>query len=261
MKSSHLVFLSVYVTCIILGFGVGKALKKSETVESEPPSVFTLPQSIPTLKNGQHNLLVIIVNDLEVPQQQLKSVWLVTYFIDNQSVTFFPISPTYSNGAIVSDQLLFDSFKSQQIDGRTHISPSFFDILTMRNFWWSGYLVVDQEAITSLLEGASHTPEIPFVDLRDIPTIDASVDDQDPDVIYQKYTVQLQAICDLIAQQGENFNWAKFINLLPRHIDSDLDAGLMIDEWVSSFDSIETANCYFPLHEQTNDAAEQESSK
>jgi hypothetical protein len=247
MKISHIIFLSVYVTCIICGFSIGKTLKKTESAETILPSVFALHQSIPTLKNGQHNLLVIAVDNLDLQQPQLRSVWLVTYFQNNPSITFLPISPTISSGDVIVDQMLSDSFVIVKADGNTNISTSFFDTLTRRNFWWSGYLIVDEFAFTSVLNEKSFLADNHQLASSEININDLGNISQDPQNLYDRYTQIFQDACRFIAQQGNDFNWQFFSSLIPQHVITDFDANLLIDEWTSSIKTIEAPNCYFPL--------------
>jgi len=251
MKSTHLIFLSIYVICIICGFGVGKALKQAEPADMKLPSEYPTPQSIPTLKNGQHSLLIIAVDNLDLLQPRLNSVWLVTYFINNPSITFLPISPTLSNGKVIVDEKLFNSFEIIRGNGQINIAASFFDTLTLRNFWWGGYLIVDQQAFSSLLENSNNMSP------NDSAAKDSKSHDnlteigQNSEAIYQEYNQAFHDTCQLIAQQGENFNWQSFSSLIPHHIKTDLDAGLMINEWASLLSSIETPLCSFPLDSHT----------
>jgi hypothetical protein len=247
MKISHIFFLSIYVTCIIFGFSIGKNLKKTETAETILPSVFALPQSIPTLKNGQHNLLVVAVDNLELQQPQLRSVWLVTYFQNNPLITFLPISPTISSGEVIVDQMLSDSFGIVKANGNTNISTPFFDALTRRNFWWSGYLIVDESALTSVLNEKPFESDNYPVASGEIILNDPGKNSLDPQNIYDRYTQIFQDACRLIAQQEDALNWQSFSSLIPQHIITDFDASSLIDEWTSSIKAIETPNCYFPL--------------
>lgn len=257
MKSSHAVFLSIYVISIVVGFGVGKTIQQSELVEKHLTPVSIPEQSIPTLKNGQHNLLVITVDNLQLDKPRLTSVWLVTYFLDNPSITFLPISPTSSNSVVTLDKKLYESFEIVRSNDQVSISTGFLNNLTLSNFWWSGYLIVDQQAFLSVLNEQNNLDATnrELADEKNT-TIPLAAGD-DPEIVYATYTRILQDTCHLIALDGENFDWQSFTSLIPLHVSTDLNAKLMINEWMSSLATVETPLCYFPLVSHATNADEQ----
>ena len=247
MKSSHLISLSIYVFCIIVGFKVGNILKYDEITVTTPDQVLVTPTSIPTLKNGQHNLLVVITDDLTQSHPQLASIWLVTYFLDNPSITFLPIYPTISNGSVLADEKLFDSFEIIPANGQSSLSMTFLDTLTQRNFWWSGYLIVDRQAFSWVLEPqAGISPDILTNYYDQNYLIQAEVIES-PESIYVRDTQIMRDTCDQVAQQGANLNWEVLRNLFPQHISTDLDVNTVIGEWISSLSSNGAPLCNFPL--------------
>lgn len=247
MKSSHLISLSIYVFCMIIGFRVGSILKQDEIAVTTPHPIPVTPTSIPTLKNGQHNLLVVIADDLTQAHPQLASIWLVTYFFDNPSITFLPIYPTLSNGSVYADEELFNDFEIIPVNGQSSLSMTFLDALKQRNFWWSGYLIVDRQAFSWVLEpqvGTSPDKKAAYYNQNYL--IQAEVIES-PESVYSRYTQLLRDTCSQVAQQGSNLNWEVFRNMFPQHISTDFNVDTLIGEWVSSLRSNGTPVCNFPL--------------
>ena len=247
MKSSHLIFLSIYVFCIIVGFKVGNILKHDEITVTTPDRVLVTPTSIPTLKNGQHNLLVVITDNLTQSHPRLASIWLVTYFLNNPSITFLPIYPTLSNGSVIADEKLFDSFEIIPTNGESSLSMTFLDTLAQRNFWWSGYLIVDQQAFSWVLEPQAGISPENLTNYYDQNYLIQAEVIESPESVYVRDTQIMQDTCNQVAQQGANLNWESLRNLFPQHISTDFDVDTLISEWISSVSSNGTPLCNFPL--------------
>lgn len=247
MKSSHLIFLAIYVLGMVFGFRVGNNLKRDESLGNVTNLASMNPTSIPTLKNGQHNLLVVTIDDMAYTRPQLKSIWLVTYFNHNKSVSFLPVYPTISKGKLIADDEYSNKFELISTDGQYKLSPKFLDTLIQRNFWWSTYLILDQEAYSSLLESTDQI--LPFAHVNNKTQNNQAILDSNKtqESIYTHDVQVIREICYQIAQEEHGFDWESFRDLSPHYISSDINFDKIINNWIASLSSNGTLQCNFPL--------------
>lgn len=243
MKSSHLIFLSIYVTCIVCGFWIGGYLKQNN-IKNVGSNQLPLLQTVPSLQNGQHNILIVTIDNSAEIQPKLHSIWLVTYFNNHSSINFFPISPTISNGNVKVDDYLHDNFGTIKADGYYYLTSTFLEILTQRNYWWSGYLVVDQQAFTEIAN-ATNDPGSDYIFTGNNPT--DREDLNNPDLILIHDSEFFINFCQDVTHQGTLFNWDVFRSLIPHLMSSSLDADLLIEEWSSSLTTADSPECVLPL--------------
>lgn len=247
MKRYPILFLSIYAVSIILGFRIGSNLTQNGSAASAFNFSPKAMNTIPAMKNGQHNLLIISTDDLSLTEPKLMSIWLVTYFLDDPTVTFLPVYPTVSNGKIITDTELLDSFELAKLNDQHQISENFQEYLEQRNFWWSGYILIDQSAYTAVIEMTMQEVNDGDRVSDDQVGLTQGDDLQALESVYLRDESNMLYICDQLTQEADSFNWEAFREFAPQHLSTDFDLESMIEEWVGMLASKDKAICSFPL--------------
>jgi hypothetical protein len=109
--------------------------------------LWTDTPAVQSVANGQENVLVILVDQLENEQPELRAAWLVLIHPSGSQLIFLPIYPSLQVGQNTLDTDLHRQF-SLQADH----SPSlaFLQALRNREMWWSYYLVMDEAALARM---------------------------------------------------------------------------------------------------------------
>ncbi|MFO7943016.1 MAG: hypothetical protein R6U51_01745 [Anaerolineales bacterium] len=141
----------MFVICFSLFTVLG--VESAQSLFSDPPD--TISDSDPLVEESldpdtgeEPFLLLIQVDELEGEAAVLESVWLLGYGGQDGDLLFFPLLPSQAGDGKERDQDLRAAFQIQD-GGRP--SSGFFNLLRDRNLDWSGYLLIDQKGLESIL--------------------------------------------------------------------------------------------------------------
>jgi hypothetical protein len=193
--------------------------------------------------NGQQNILIVGVDDLSFEKPALENVWLVLYLQNSPQITLLPIYPDNSTRqATVENEILNELFR---LDQERQPSPAFLSSLKARNLWWNSTLVMDREAMASIVEfvggdalsGHSSGSEA----MKDIPH--SAVD---PEAAFLEQFRLAQEICRGTKKMSPDRNISSLFALIPDHIAADLDLEQAKSAWFRFFEHGSGFNCEFP---------------
>lgn len=150
----------MFVICFSLFMVLG--VESAQSLFSDPPD--TISDSDPLEEESldpdtgeEPFLLLIQVDDLQGEASVLESVWLLGYGGQDGDLLFFPLLPSQAGDGKERDQDLKAAFQIQD-GGRP---PSgFFNLLKDRNLDWSGYLLIDQKGLESILRSLESGEEV-----------------------------------------------------------------------------------------------------
>lgn len=122
-----------------------------------------VPQGVAPLvrpSNGQSNLLVVMVDRLDSRRPQLLSVWVLGRMPSLPQVTFLPIYPARPPASPMPDAAASAAPAAGVIDLPVEFAYSeagglpadFSAALRQRSLWWDHYLILDQPALTRLVD-------------------------------------------------------------------------------------------------------------
>jgi hypothetical protein len=251
MSKSRFFNLLLFVSCLIWGFNLSSKLPVND-LKSETETHAALPRfSIPTLNNGQRNILLIGADSIDKTSAHLQGIWMVTYYTTSSTINLWPVYPTIANGEVAVDADLTRTFHLLRDSSFPQLDPQFISTLKLKNFWWSGYLIFDEYATRELLGLINKESDASqsSIDLRELSSLfNVSLDAQSA---YQQQMIWLDISCQTILSQESRPVWDKISSLIPDHISSDLDTGLIISEWQILFDDPGIQSCKFPLSDQS----------
>ena len=105
--------------------------------------------------NGQRNLIILSIDQIDVPQPNLEGIWLLITLPENPNLTLVPIYPNHQENASFSTPYseVF-SMTTAQLP-----SPQFLDLLTEKVLW-DNYLITDRNGTSSILKILQEAAEI-----------------------------------------------------------------------------------------------------
>jgi hypothetical protein len=196
-------------------------------------------RAIPTLANEQRTILLIVVDKLG-KDANLAAVWTLIYAPTLRSPTWIPIYPALPPANLTYADQLFSTF--HLVKGN-HPDPAFLDLLRQHNLAWSGYIVLDGEAILETM-AYFDIPTRPRNQTEWLTLI--SVYPQGYEAALHNQIDVLNSICTSAAAQTVNFDLLKLFPRLRKHLQADIDLNLAFSEWEQFFSSENDLKCQFP---------------
>jgi len=229
-----------------IGIWIGGSLGVNPPVQGSMSHLKPTPSPIPTLADGERILLLAGVDQLNTTQPQLKSLWLLTYYLDEQPVQMLPIYPSHDDGQQLISAQILEQFSVVKVGGVTQLNPQFLTLLAENDFWLSGYMLIDDQAtarIIDMLGGLPTTSGICSGEqiLKSIP----------PSVEYPKKAQSQQAAllrqaCLAVSRLPVQPDWGSVLELIPEHLITDLNPLRLIDELEILVSDLSQLRCEFP---------------
>ncbi|OGO36664.1 MAG: hypothetical protein A2W35_20990 [Chloroflexi bacterium RBG_16_57_11] len=97
--------------------------------------------------NGQNNLLLILVDQVDATEPGLQGVWMLIHDSSGRKITFMPIYPAESKFG----QDVRQAVGMEKVSG---LSPKLEQVLQKQGLWWDNYLVIDKEILSRLVQQA-----------------------------------------------------------------------------------------------------------
>ncbi|OGO28067.1 MAG: hypothetical protein A2W33_10565 [Chloroflexi bacterium RBG_16_52_11] len=119
------------------------ALQITETAPDLPS-----PQIIP---DRQRNILVIGVDDMLSAEPQLQSLWMVLFLNNVPHLMMVPIYPAPVLGSANSQIMDEDLASLFRLDDEMTPAAEFITSLEDQELWWTGYIILDQQALRQIL--------------------------------------------------------------------------------------------------------------
>lgn len=242
------IYVGVFVAFLITGIGGGRLIGTSDVVNSTitqmPYSSEPISETAEFPNNGQHNLLVIGVDQLSTTRPQLEGIWLVMSLQDKPDFTFLPLfpQPNEKNNFATSD--LTSNFS---LDNNGRPSEAFLKLLK-HQVWWSNYLVIDQDSLITVIDllGGLKQGSIYLKGTDVLATLPSTW--KDSSIAYTSQVKLISQLCD----QAQAFSISrKLIAATLRKVDANLSTDLnllkMLDTWFIKSRDQHSIRCEFPL--------------
>jgi hypothetical protein len=249
MKTHSLLFFVVFICSLVLGYTVSTRFYPMNN-NLLPPSmrwVTTESQnSIQTMNNGQRSILLVSATSLDTPDQHLEGIWLVSYFSTDSTLQWLPIFPAGKRPVSAFEQQLELSFKVDQTNGVPVLNQEFTHVLVKNNYWWSGYIVFDQVALTKIIDrmgGMDWNGRI-LTGEQALSEFPSGLDN--PQGAYSSQILLLQSACRKFQEITPGTGMPLLGSLLHRHILSDLDSSQLQKEIQGLYAGGRKPTCRFP---------------
>ena len=231
---------------LAIGFmlGTSAAQSKGQVAEVSPPVSTPAPATSTAAPNGQHNLLVIGIDNLEAESPRLESIWMILYIPPTPQFTLIPIYPSpYAGGEELQNYLesTFALGKELKPD------PAFLVAVQSVNIWWDNYIILDETAMANVVNTASSENAMNNPDFGSSTIANLPLAWEEPETAVLAQAELLNGLCHDFART----NSAKKLNIsseiFSNHVNSDLSAA-QLTSILQSMTSIksEPFRCQFP---------------
>jgi len=206
-------------------------------------------RSIETMNNGQRSILLISARSINTPNPHLESIWLATYFSTDTTIRLLPIYPAGNQPISDFEEKLAHSFNFDKIHGVPVLNQDFLLVLENHNYWWSGYILFDEVALTSILN------LVGGIDLNGRTLAGEQALKEFPEVLdnpqdaYSSQIAILQTACHKFQEITPQSDLPQLISLLPKHILTDLEPSQLQAEIQSLYANERKPTCRFPTLE------------
>ena len=176
----------------------------------------------------QRNILFLGVDRLDAPTPRLKSAWLVIYLNDKSHFMLMPLFPSQSAAPTGEDGQ--NSLSARfTLDKNGAPGEAFVDKLAAKEIWWSGYVIMDDEAIAGLLNTIPTTRETGGVEvLEKLP--DPNLAPVDAVMEQARLARSLCANANLLGQD-EFWRVSGFYAGVRKHVRTDFDREEALLDW------------------------------
>jgi len=274
MKMRYVIFVLLFVIGIVIGFSTGVLLKLEKEPEITatqdlPPVIKTLQPTIDTvilptatpgeqgsiftLPTGQRSLLVIGVTEVNNPAAKLQSVWHIGYFPNSPQIVLIPIFPDPSARSQTQNKTLAEAF---QLNARGEPIRRFWNELDARNWWWSGYVMVDPAGAARIIN------YLGSIDLGKGPIKGgAAVNrivpwDEDPEKALKQQYELIEGVCVQFSRVKSVTSLDPLSNLIDKHMQTDFLDEQILDDMNQMLTYGKSFRCKFPLQDGANEGRE-----
>ena len=245
LATGPLLFLYIGISSVFLTLGTLAGLsagKIGAVSKSSIPQRSVSP--IPLVSTIQQNFLVIGVDSLDHENTRLESVWLVLYLPGNQHINFVSIYPSLFNNRLIDPRLIEKNFS---LESDKKPGSMFLDLLRAEHIWWSYYAIVDEIGMIGIINkfgglqlNGYHLTGSLALDALPVPW-------EDQETALRVQTSLLAGICEQASHISKGTDIAPILDLIPKHIQTDLDINTIIQDWFDLMINPDELVCEFPL--------------
>jgi hypothetical protein len=211
---------------------------KLPVIASAPATATSYP-----LANGQKNLLVILVDQLESRSPHLEGVWLCVYIPSMPHLTLLPLYPAAFGGTNRSDETLASLFN---FEADRKPASAFLEAIRSKGLWWDNTLVLDKIGVAKIVEISGG------VDLgtgyingeQAIARLPAAAESPRPALLGQG--VLIRELCRRASSLLINIDPVRTLEQLSSHMVSDFSTDDLESGWYRMRDYGGELNCEFP---------------
>ena len=245
-KSTRLITITSFlllclVALLLMAFTFFYKGRTSRSLEAKSAAVHMTP-FLGRPDNGQENLLLILVDQVDATEPRLQGVWMLIHDPSGNKVYFMPIYPAQSEFG----QDVKQSVGMGKISG---LAPELEQVLQREGLWWDNFLIIDRETLASLVQLAGG------IDLED-GRLDGQqvigllpIADQDAQTALDLQARIAQGVCQRFDSMVQNESPQALFELLIGGGTQSVYSDLTHSELLTSWNRLKKAggmSCYFP---------------
>lgn len=184
--------------------------------------VYLSPRATQDTSLGQHNLLLVLVDDLDRPQ--VEGIWLVVNGSLNNGSKFLPVEFQTDDGPGSAEN------GRTMFDGGGVPSKSFVDELINRGLWWDYYLVIDQAGLSALTGWSARSGFKGALTSTGEASESNTGSPSDTQGVYQQ-AASLRELCERSALINQSLDPETVLALLEGHFQTDYQLSRLAEEW------------------------------
>lgn len=250
-----LVLLLCLALVLSLGFGwlitsiIQTANLNREINRTQPAPVYIGAQQDARLQRAtsepvsQRKILVILVDQLEVAEPQLVSIWFTTYVQARNLASLIPLYPASLSGGAADDHQLAKAFR---LSAAGEPERSFLELMRAKDLAWDNFILLDQTALAELLELSGRLqPGTGKVDaVQILAQIPQST--REPQAALVAHAQLAQNLCLGSAELVQAVEAQELLERLSLHLRTDLPEKYLADEWQTLRLARSDISCEFP---------------
>ena len=193
--------------------------------------------------NGQRNILLIGVDQLDTATPHLEGLWLLMNVAASNRITLLPLFPATPGKEVMDPAQLIGRF---HLDSNGNPDTDFLSIIQEADFWWSNYFVLDQTGLAQLIdynEGVNLGGGQVGGDQAVASLASTSGDGL---TALNSQAVLIQAVCNQQSGKLISADLRQVFTLLSGHYQTDLKLKTLISEWQKPLTSSGQITCEFP---------------
>ena len=252
MKNYSILNLLVFTCFLVIGYTFSiRFYQTGKSTFQDPGKNVSAEKlsTLPSMKNGQHSLLLISTNAITSRNPQLESVWLASFFDGATNIQLLPIFPTINSSVSDFKGQLDRSFSLVDDKGSLTLGPAFVNVLKNHNYWWSGYIIFDATALAMIAKSA----EITAMQLNPATRTqegkllaDKLIDPQKAEPLQLSF---LQSLCRNIVDTHPRVDLSQLEFQISNHILTDLDISQLQMGMNNLASTEQRLTCRFPTLE------------
>jgi hypothetical protein len=254
MKNPITMNFMLFISFLVIGYSVSTMFyhpEYSDSYNSSRMMFSTSQSSIRSLENGQRNFLLIGVNTLDPFEAKLESLWLVTNLPPDPTFQFLPILNVGNETDSDFENQLYRIFKIEKKNDNLVPTSDFMEVLKENNYWWSGYIVIDQVAIEDIINRLEKVNgDAEFFSANQSINEDLAIMGN----LQNSFSIDLalrQTACQFLSGFSQNPELLNNLLLDSDHVATDLDRNQLLLEWNALSSNDQRLNCRFPTLEFT----------
>jgi hypothetical protein len=234
---------------IFVGFMLGGIFAAGALTETENSTAQTVLKpnirldSSGAAPNGQRNILLIGVDQLDSQAPRLEGLWLLMNVSSSNRITLLPLYPAPPGKEVLDTNQLISHFR---LDLNGNPDPDFLTVIQQADFWWSNYFVLDQAGLAQLIDynqginlgggpvgGSQAVASLASASTDGLAALNAQ-------------SLLIQAICNQQSSKMLSADLRQVFSLLSGHYQTDLRLKTLISEWQRPLINSGQVMCEFP---------------
>lgn len=223
-----LILLVVFSACAFLGYEAANRMDLIQTGGTQQASA----SGGENFNEGQHNLILVHVDQLAGKQSRLVSVWYVSLTFINDAAPHMDMGRLYPSGATPElAQALQESFT---LSPAGDPGRAFWDAIRGGGLRWENFLVVDNVAVQKMLEWINGPGDYPDL---------LGSRDGNPGLVREVLMQTCGTMSNLESRGEAPFSWG---DLAPAHFHSNLNMEVALAYWTRITNKDQPVSCLVP---------------
>jgi hypothetical protein len=145
ISPNSVLYAAIFLILSTIGYLGGRSIGMI-TISNEPHEQETMAQTETSIGNGQRNLLIITVDQLEFSDPFVESIWLLITYPEFPKLTLVPVYPA---AKIESTSGRPSWIKLFSMNANQTPNKEFLEVLH-EQFFWQDYLVIDKKSVSAV---------------------------------------------------------------------------------------------------------------
>lgn len=229
----------VFILSLLFGYNAGASLEQTANQIGNAHAT-----AVNTEQDSQYNILIVLVDQIDLEQPHLLSVWLMAYYSNSSRVDLLPIYPSHKSASMQIGDNLQRTF---ELTNSREPVEGFWQALKEFNTWWNGYIMMDAETFQELESRFGG-----MLNNHNLSSRLEAITPIHPQVVSGNEAQRFQQLCQSFSQNSGSMGFYKLYFPLKQHLRSNLTPGQLQDVWRQLRSNGSSLECDFPTLQAMN---------